>query len=169
MWDLKQKQNKLIEKDEICCYQRSRWGLDEGSQKLCCACLVAQSCLTFCGPMDCSLSGSSVHRILQTRILELVAMPSSRGSFRLSDWTQSSTLQADALLSEPPGLPVISYVGSRDVMYTLAIIMPAVNTAVCCIWKLWVHCKHYYYKAKNIFFLSFEGYLFEMIDVSLLW
>ena len=41
---------------------------------------VAQLCLTLCDPMDCSLPGSSVHGILQARILEWVAMPSSRGS-----------------------------------------------------------------------------------------
>ena len=35
-----------------------------------CMCLVAQSCLTLCNPMDCSPSGSSVHGILQARILE---------------------------------------------------------------------------------------------------
>ena len=43
-------------------------------------CLVAQSCLTLCDLMDCSLPGSSVYRILQTRVLVWVAMPSSRGS-----------------------------------------------------------------------------------------
>ena len=32
--------------------------------------LVAHWCLTLCDPMDCSLPGSSVHRILQARILE---------------------------------------------------------------------------------------------------
>ena len=32
--------------------------------------LVTQSCLTFCGPMDCSPLGSSVHGIFQARILE---------------------------------------------------------------------------------------------------
>ena len=37
-------------------------------------------CLTVCGPIDYSLPGSSVHWILQARILEWVAMPSSRGS-----------------------------------------------------------------------------------------
>ena len=37
-----------------------------------------QSCLTLCDPIDCSLPGSSVHGILQSRILEWVAMPSSR-------------------------------------------------------------------------------------------
>ena len=38
------------------------------------------SCPTFCDPMDCSPPGSSVHEILQARILEWVAMSSSRGS-----------------------------------------------------------------------------------------
>ena len=42
--------------------------------------LVAQLCLTLCDLMDCSRPGSSVHRILQARILERVAIPSSRGS-----------------------------------------------------------------------------------------
>ena len=42
--------------------------------------LVTQSCLTLCNPMDCSLPGSSVHRILQARILEWVAIPFSRES-----------------------------------------------------------------------------------------
>ena len=39
-----------------------------------------QSFLTLCDPMDWSLPGSSVHWILQARVLEWVAMPSSRGS-----------------------------------------------------------------------------------------
>ena len=42
--------------------------------------LVAQLCLTPCDPMDCSPSGSSIHGILQARILECVAMPFSRES-----------------------------------------------------------------------------------------
>ena len=40
--------------------------------------------------MNCSLSGSSVHGILQARILEWVAMPFFRGSSRPRDWTQVS-------------------------------------------------------------------------------
>ena len=36
--------------------------------------LVTQLCLTLCNPMDCSLPGSSVHRIFQARILEWVAI-----------------------------------------------------------------------------------------------
>ena len=43
-------------------------------------CSVTQSCLTLCGPMDYSLPGFSVHGISQIRILEWVAMPSSKGS-----------------------------------------------------------------------------------------
>ena len=43
-----------------------------------CPCLVAQSCLTLCDPMDCSPLGSSVHGIFLARILEWVAMSSFR-------------------------------------------------------------------------------------------
>ena len=39
-----------------------------------CVCEVAQLCLTLCNPVDCSPPGSSVHGILQARILEWVAM-----------------------------------------------------------------------------------------------
>ena len=42
--------------------------------------LVAHSCPTLCDPMDCSPPGSSVRGILQARILEWVAMPSSGDS-----------------------------------------------------------------------------------------
>ena len=43
-------------------------------------CVCVQSYLTLCDPMDYSLPGSSVHGILQVRILEWVAISSSRGS-----------------------------------------------------------------------------------------
>ena len=43
---------------------------------------VTQSCLTLCDPMDCSLPSSSVHGILQARVLEWVAISFSRGSSR---------------------------------------------------------------------------------------
>ena len=41
---------------------------------------VAQSCPTLCDPVDCNLLGFSVHRILQARILEWIAISFSRGS-----------------------------------------------------------------------------------------
>ena len=43
---------------------------------------VAQSCPILCDPMDCNLTGSSIHGIFLARILEWVAMPFSRGSSR---------------------------------------------------------------------------------------
>ena len=49
--------------------------------------LVAQSCLTLCDPMDCSPPGSSVHGILQARILKWGAIPFSRRSSQTRDWT----------------------------------------------------------------------------------
>ena len=52
-----------------------------GNESGVCDCSDAQSCPTLCDPVDGSLPDSSVHRILQARILEWAAMPSSRGSF----------------------------------------------------------------------------------------
>ena len=49
--------------------------------------LSLQSCPTLCLPKDCSPLGLSVHGILQARILEWVAMSSSRGSSLSRDWT----------------------------------------------------------------------------------
>ena len=55
---------------------------------MCVCVLVAQLCLTLWDPMDCSPSGSSVHGILQARILEWVTTLCSRGSSWLRDQTQ---------------------------------------------------------------------------------
>ena len=53
--------------------------------------LLPQSCLTLCDSMDCSLPGSSIHGIiLQARILEWTAMPSSRESLKPRDRTCAS-------------------------------------------------------------------------------
>ena len=52
----------------------------------------AQSCPTLCDPTDCSLTGSSVHGILQARILEWVAISFSRGSSWFRDWTHVSCI-----------------------------------------------------------------------------
>ena len=51
---------------------------------------VAQSCPTLCDPMDCSLSGSSVHWIFQARVLEGIAISFSRGSSWPRNWTRVS-------------------------------------------------------------------------------
>ena len=54
--------------------------------------LVAQSCLTLCDLMDYSLQGSSVHEILQARILEWVTISFSGGSFQPRDGTWVSCI-----------------------------------------------------------------------------
>ena len=48
---------------------------------------LTQSCPTLCNPVDCSPPGSSVHGILQARILEWVAIWFSKGSSWAKDWT----------------------------------------------------------------------------------
>ena len=55
-------------------------------------CLVAQSDLIPCDPMDCSSPGFSGHRTSQAGILEWVAISSSRGSYRPRDWTRVSCI-----------------------------------------------------------------------------
>ena len=53
---------------------------------------VTQSCPTLCDPMDCSPPGSSIHGILQARVLEWVAISFSRRSSRPRDWTRVSCI-----------------------------------------------------------------------------
>ena len=53
---------------------------------------VTQSCLTLCDPMDCSLSGSSIHGIFQARVLEWIAISFSRGSSRPRNRTRVSRI-----------------------------------------------------------------------------
>ena len=61
---------------------------------------VAQSCPTFCNPMD-----YTVHGILQARILEWVAFPFSRDLPNPGIEPRSPTVQADSLPAEPKGKP----------------------------------------------------------------
>ena len=67
---------------------------------LCCAKLL-WSCQILCESMDCNPPGSSVHGILQARILEWIAMPSSRGS----SWPRDGTW-----------VPYVSSIG-RQILY----------------------------------------------------
>ena len=66
---------------------------------------LIQLCLPLSNPMDCSPPGSSVHGILQARILEWAAMPSSRGSSQPRVEPRSPALQADSLPTELQGKP----------------------------------------------------------------
>ena len=61
-------------------------------ESMCVSAKLFQLCPTLCDPMDCGAPGSSAHRILQARVLEWVAMSSSRGSSRPRDRTRSPAL-----------------------------------------------------------------------------
>ena len=74
---------------------------DQDIWRMCCA----QLCLTVCDPMDSSPPGSSLHGILQARILQWVAISSSRGSSLPRDRTCVLHWQADSLPLAPHGRP----------------------------------------------------------------
>ena len=65
--------------------------------------LVIQLCWTLADPMNCSPPDSPIHGILQTKILEWVAIPFFRFLPNLKIKLGSSPLQADSLPSEPLG------------------------------------------------------------------
>ena len=64
-----------------------------------------QSCPTLWDPVDCCPPGSSVHGILQVRILEWVAISFTRGSSWPRDWTCNSCIEGDSSSLDPPGKP----------------------------------------------------------------
>ena len=64
------------------------------THKVCVRAKLLQLCPTLCDPMDFSPPSSLVHGILQARILEWVAMPSSRGTSQPRDWTWVSVSPA---------------------------------------------------------------------------
>ena len=72
-----------------------------------CVAPCAQSCLIPCDPTDCSSPGSSVHRIIQARILSGLPFPSPGDLPDPGIEPSPHVLQADSLLSEPPEKPPI--------------------------------------------------------------
>ena len=73
----------------------------------------------FATPMDCSLTGSSVHGIFQARVLEWGAISFSRDLPNSGIKLRSPTLQADALPSEPPRKPdvYIIYIYNNSIIF----------------------------------------------------
>ena len=80
-WRLSNRNYPLLRKDKDLAEMETQWYMKV---------LVAQSCLTLYDPMDCSLPGSSVHGVLQARILEWVVIPFSRGSSHPRNQSQVS-------------------------------------------------------------------------------
>ena len=99
-------------------------GFQARGQRLCQTCtesvLVNQSCLTPCDPMNSSLPSSSVHGILQARILDWVAIPSPRDLPDPEIKAGSPALQVDSLPSEPPGKPCIVMAKSKSLCHCTA-------------------------------------------------
>ena len=75
-----------------------------------------QTCPTLCDPIDGSPPGSSVPGILQTRILEWVAMPSSQGIFL----TQGSNLSLPHLLHWQAGSLPLNHLGISNIVYSMS-------------------------------------------------
>ena len=71
--------------------------------------MCAQSYLTLCDPMECSPPGSSVHGILQARILEWVAFPFPGDLL-------NPGIKPMSLPSEPPGKPKNTGMGSLSLL-----------------------------------------------------
>ena len=81
-----------------------------------CSCVESlQSCPTLCNPMDCSPPGFSVHGILQARLLEWVAMPSSRESSPPRDRTRISRIASRFFTAEPLWKPPASHRNHKTV------------------------------------------------------
>ena len=80
-----------------------------------------QSCPTLCNSMDCSPPGSSVHGILQARVLEWVAMPSSRESSQPRDRTRVSWIAGGFFITEPPRKPLHGHTGCSFLLAVYAV------------------------------------------------
>ena len=97
---------------------------------------------TFCVTLlKSSLSGSSVHGILQTWILEWEAIPFSTGSSQPNDWTQSFPLQVNSLLAEPPGKPKNTEAGSLSLLQWIFLTQDS-NQGL-------LHCRQILYQLNN--------------------
>ena len=75
---------------------------------------ATQSCPTLCDPRDYSLPGSSVHGILQTRILDQLPFPSPGDLPNPGIKPRSPALQQDSLPSEPPQKPLL-YISNHKI------------------------------------------------------
>ena len=100
-------------------------------------CLVAQLCPTLCDPMVCSLPGSSVHGILQGRILEWVPIPSSRESSQPRDRTQGFPT-ADGFFTVWVTREALSITWTIGKVYCLLYFLPQNHR--------WYYCQCYFSK-----------------------
>ena len=99
----------------------------------CVLCLVAQSCPTLCDSMDCSPPGSTVHGILQARILEWVAFPTpgELPDLEIEPW--SPALQADSLPAELPFLSTRASIRQEKKELNMLMLPPLLGDIWVCI------------------------------------
>ena len=97
-----------------------KWGLIQSSYCLC-VCVPAWSCPAVCDPVDCSPPGSSVHGILQARILEGVAISFSRRSSQPRDRTPVSCIAGGFFTIKTLKLPTCigAWISFKSVTYSL--------------------------------------------------
>ena len=112
--------------------------------------LVAHLCLTLCDRMDCSPSGSSLHGILQPKILEWLPCPPPGDLPNPGIEPRPPTLHVDSLPSEPPGKPMNPGVGSLSLLQGVFLIQELS-------WCL-LHCRQILYQ------LSYQGSLMYSIE-----
>ena len=88
---------------------------------------ITQLCLTLCDPI-----GYTVRGILQARILEGVAFPSSRGPSPPRDRTQAPCIAGGFFTTEPPGKPTNAGVGSQPVLQQIFPTQESNQALLCC-------------------------------------
>ena len=107
---------------------------------------AAQSCPTLHDPMDCSLPGSSIHGILQARIVEWVAISFSRGSSQPRDQTRVSRIAGRCFTTcatrvvcnhEPQLKPVVCWLYSCITMWALLCCVSSVSSTTYKFHKDW--------------------------------
>ena len=113
-------------------------------------CSVAQLCLTLCDPIDCSLPDSSVHSILQARIMEWVAIPFSWISSRPRDQTQIFCIAGGFFNPTPPHWTIFPYIYNEGTIHfphwtitwphSLILLKPVHSPSLP--YTLWVRCMH---------------------------
>ena len=86
-------------------------------------CYFFESCPSLCNSMDCHLPGSSVHGILQARMLEWVAISSSRGSSQPRDQTHVSCLAGGFFLP-------LSHLGKPHHIYNCLLFTPLLSLSL---------------------------------------
>ena len=97
------------------------------------SCLVAELCPTLCDPMDCSPPGSSVHEILQARILERVAISFSRDSSDPGMEPKSPALAGGCFTTERSGKPVYVFICVLFFLLLITFLLFVFSAAV--LWK----------------------------------